>query len=215
VPAPRARLSLRIDEQPVPLILYNGPTSPFGRMTRVVAHELAVAVDERVIDVYTAEFLDAVNPLRQIPALVTADGEPIYDSRVICRYFDARSGTPRLIPSARQWEIETRWALAIGVMEAGLQRRMEILRPEGEKSHSVISKLEIRIDRGIAQLEREADAFRNDAVRMDSIAIAVALEYTDFRYSTEWRGRCPKLNAWLETFARRPSMMQTRPQDPK
>jgi glutathione S-transferase len=199
----------------VPLILYNGPTSPFGRMTRVVAHELAVAIEERVIDVYTAEFLDAVNPLRQIPTLVTEAGQAIYDSRVICRYLDALFGKARLIPSARQWEIETRWALAIGVMEAGLQRRMEILRPAGEKSSGVISKLEIRIDRGIAQLEREADAFRNDAVRMDSIAIAVALEYTDFRYTTEWHTRCPKLNAWLEGFARRPSMMQTRPQDPK
>jgi len=199
----------------VPLILYNGPTSPFGRMARVVALELAITVDERAIDVYTAEFLDAVNPLRQIPTLVTEEGRPIYDSRVICRYFDALSGKARLIPSARQWEIETRWALAIGVMEAGLQRRMEILRPEGEKSRSMISKLEIRIDRGIAQLELEADAFCSDGVRMDSIAIAVALEYTDFRYTTGWRGRRPKLNAWLEGFAHRPSMTQTRPQDPK
>lgn len=199
----------------MPLILYNGPTSPFGRMTRVVAHELAAAVEERVIDVYTAEFLDAVNPLRQIPTLVTEAGLAVYDSRVICRYLDALSGKAHLIPPARQWEIETRWALAIGVMEAGLQRRMEILRPEGEKSRSVISKLEVRIDRGVAQLEREADAFRNDVVRMDSIAIAVALEYTDFRYTAEWRTRCSKLNAWLENFARRPSMMQTRPQDPK
>lgn len=199
----------------MPLILYNGPTSPFGRMTRVVALELAAAVEERVINVYTAEFLDAVNPLRQIPTLVTEAGLAVYDSRVICRYLDALFGKARLIPSARQWEIETRWALAIGVMEAGLQRRMEILRPEGEKSRSLISKLEVRIERGIAQLEREADAFRNDAVRMDSIAIAVALEYTDFRYSTDWRGRCSELNAWLESFARRPSMAQTRPQDPQ
>jgi glutathione S-transferase len=213
--APRARLSLHIDEQPVPLILYNGPTSPFGRMVRVVAHELGVAIDERVIDVYTAEFLDAINPLRQIPTLVTEAGEPIYDSRVICRYFDTLSGKARLIPSASQWEIETRWALAIGVMEAGLQRRMEIVRPDNEKSRSAIAKLEIRIDRGIAQLEREADALRDEAVRMDSIATAVALEYTDFRYGTAWRSRCPRLGSWLEDFAVRPSMTQTRPQDPK
>jgi hypothetical protein len=49
---------------------------------------------------------------------------------------------------------------------------------------------------------------------MDCIATAVALEYTDFRYTTQWRERCPGLKTWLEDYARRPSMIQTRPQDP-
>lgn len=198
----------------MPTILYNGPTSPFGRMARVVSLELEVAVEERVIDVYNAEFLDAVNPLRQIPTLVTEGGEALYDSRVICMYFDSVSGKGSLIAPERGWEIETRWALALGVMEAGLQRRMEIIRPEGEKSPGNIAKLEVRIDRALAHLERESEAFRYDGVRIDSIAIAVALEYTDFRYTTEWRQRCPRLSGWLEAFARRPSMVRTRPQNP-
>jgi glutathione S-transferase len=198
----------------VPAILYSGPTSPFGRMARVVALELDIAVEERVIDVYTAEFLDALNPLRQIPTLVTGTGVPIYDSRVICNYFDAVSGRTTLIPPERRWEVETRWALAVGIMEAGLQRRMEIVRPAAEKSPGTIAKLEIRIDRALAQLEREAGALRDAGVRMDCIATAVALEYTDFRYTTEWRQRCPGLKAWLESYAPRPSMIQTRPRDP-
>jgi glutathione S-transferase len=198
----------------VSAILYSGPTSPFGRMARVVALELDIAVEERVIDVYTAEFLDALNPLRQIPTLVTQAGVPIFDSRVICSYFDAVSGRTTLIPPERRWEVETRWALAVGIMEAGLQRRMEIIRPAAEKSPGTIAKLEIRIDRALAQLEREAGALRDAGVRMDCIATAVALEYTDFRYTTEWRQRCPGLKAWLESYARRPSMIQTRPRDP-
>jgi glutathione S-transferase len=199
----------------VPAILYNGPTSPFGRMARVVSLELGVPVDERVIDVYTAEFLDALNPLRQIPTLITETGAPIYDSRVICMYLDAMSGRASLISPEQGWEIETRWALALGVMEAGLQRRMEITRPEGEKSPGAISRLEARINRALSQLERDCEAFRAAGARMDSIAVAIALEYTDFRYTAEWRARCPRLNAWLQGFARRPSMIQTRPSDPK
>jgi glutathione S-transferase len=198
----------------VPAILYSGPTSPFGRMTCVVALELDIAVEERVIDVYTAEFLDALNPLRQIPTLVTQAGVPIFDSRVICSYFDAVSGRATLIPHERRWEVETRWALAVGLMEAGLQRRMEIVRPAAERSAATIAKLEIRIDRALAQLEREADALRDAGVRMDCIATAVALEYTDFRYTTQWRQRCPHLHSWLDGFAQRPSMIQTRPRDP-
>jgi glutathione S-transferase len=195
----------------VPAVLYNGPTSPFGRMARVVSLELGVPVEERVIDIYTAVFLDPLNPLRQIPTLVTETGAPIYDSRVICMYLDARSGKASLIAPERRWEIETRWALALGVMEAGLQRRMEITRPAGERSPGTISGLEARINRALSQLERDSEAFRAAAARMDCIAIAVALEYTDFRYTTEWRHNCPALNAWLQGLARRPSMIQTRP----
>jgi hypothetical protein len=99
-------------------------------------------------------------------------------------------------------------------MEAGLQRRMEIVRPEGEKSPGTISKLQTRIDRALAHLEREVAAIREAGVRIDSIATAVALEYTDFRYTARWRNHCPGLSAWLEGFAHRPSMRQTRPQDP-
>lgn len=196
-------------------ILYGGPTSPFARMARVVSLELQLDVEERIIDVYRAEFLDALNPLRQIPTLVTETGAVLYDSRVICMYFDAVSGRPSLQPAERRWEIETRWALAIGVMEAGLQRRMELIRPDGEKSPAAMAKLEVRIRRGLERLERDADAFCSDEARMDSIAVAVALEYTDFRYTRDWRISCPRLGTWLEVFARRPSMLQTRPQDPK
>ena len=78
------------------MILYNGPTSPFGRVARVVSLELGSAVEERVIDVYSATFLDDLNPLRQIPTLVLDDGQAIHDSRVICAYLDSVSGRPTL-----------------------------------------------------------------------------------------------------------------------
>jgi glutathione S-transferase len=197
-----------------PDILYNGPTSPFGRMARVVSLELDHPLEERVIDVYNAEFLDAINPLRQIPTLVTAAGVPVYDSRVICAYFDAVSGRPSLVPAGLRWEVETRCALAIGIMEAGLQRRMEIVRASGEQSPGVIAKLEVRIDRGLDSLEQQSAQIRDAGVRMDSLATAVALEYTDFRFTNGWRPRCPGLSAWLEEFSRRSSMTRTRPRDP-
>ncbi|MBX9964105.1 MAG: glutathione S-transferase N-terminal domain-containing protein [Burkholderiales bacterium] len=195
----------------MPHVLYNGPTSPFGRMTRVVGLELGIPVEERQIDVYTAEFLDPLNPLRQIPTLETESGEVLYDSRVICRWFDSISDHRKMIPTEQQWEVERRWALAIGVMEAGLLRRMEVVRPEGEKSATQIAKLEVRIGRALDRLEQEAPALRDAGVRMDAVATAVALEYTDFRFTRDWRSRCPSLDAWLAPFSARPSLVQTRP----
>jgi glutathione S-transferase len=193
------------------MILYNGPTSPFGRTTKVTMLELDLPVEERVVDVYTAEFLDHKNPLRQIPTLELADGTAIYDSRVICRYFDSISSKDTLYPEADIWGVETRTALAIGIMEAGLQRRMEILRPEGEKSPGFIRKLETRIDRALDHLEQLVDKLAVKALTMDQIVSACALGYTDFRYGDGWRKRCPRLDAWSLDFAKRPSMQATEP----
>ncbi len=193
------------------MILYNGPTSPFGRIARVVSLELKIPLEERIIDVYAATSLDAANPLRQIPTLVLDDGDAIYDSRVICAYFDAISGRPSLYPKERRWAVETRYALALGAMEAGLQRRMELIRPTGEQSPSTIAKLEQRIDRATDGLERLAPVIVAGALRIDQIATACALEYADLRYSGEWRRRCPGLAGWLTGFGERPAMVATRP----
>lgn len=70
------------------MILFNSPTSPYGRATRLVALELGLPVEEEVIDISAAVFLDSHNPLRQIPTLLPHDGRAIYDSRVICAYLD-------------------------------------------------------------------------------------------------------------------------------
>ena len=193
------------------MILYNGPTSPFGRLVRAVSLELGSAVEERTINVYSATFLDGFNPLRQIPTLVLDDGQAIHDSRVICAYLDSVSGRPTLYPEAGRWAVETRAALAIGAMEAGLLRRMELIRPAGEQSPSTIDKLEQRIDRATDGLERAAEEIAAGTLRIDQIATACALEYADLRYTPDWRRRCPALAAWLAGFAERPAMVATRP----
>jgi len=193
------------------MILYNGPTSPFGRSVKVTMLELGLPVEERAIEVYTAEFLDKKNPLRQIPTLELADGTAIFDSRIICRYFDSISGRETLYPKADYWNLETRISIAIGITEAGLQRRMEVIRPEGEKSPAFIQKQEARIDRAIDHLETLADKLTGEPLAMDQIVIACALAYTDFRYKDGWRQRCPKLDRWSREFAQRPSMLASQP----
>ena len=69
------------------IILYNGPTSPFGRKCKIAANILQIPHEEKIINVYQSDFLDSFNPLRQIPTLV-ADGQVIADSDNICLYFD-------------------------------------------------------------------------------------------------------------------------------
>jgi glutathione S-transferase len=157
--------------------LYNGPTSPFGRKVSVLYRELGLAVDEIEIDVYKSEFLDALNPLRLIPTLELADGTAIYDSTVISLYLMELAERPDLLPQEAKWQCLTTCSLCDGLMEAVLQRRMETLRPEKERSEAVIDKLEMRIARALAALAASLDRLSGDQLRLDRIAAACALEY--------------------------------------
>jgi glutathione S-transferase len=191
------------------MILLNGPNTPFGRMALVTALELGLAVENRVITVAAAEWLDAANPLRQIPTLLLDTGDPVFDSRVICTYFAMLAGAADLVPA--DVHVQTRWALVLGLMEAGVARQMERIRPAGEQSPAAITACERRIGNSIARLEAEADAICDGLGRIDRIAAAAALDYIDFRYPHDWRAGAPRLAAWLADVLARPNRAATRP----
>ncbi|HEY7765352.1 MAG TPA: glutathione S-transferase family protein [Aestuariivirgaceae bacterium] len=191
--------------------LYNGPTSPFGRKVAVLYRELDLEVEEVEIDVYAAEFLDSLNPLRQIPTLELTGGRAIFDSLVISLYLIDVAGRPDLLPEENKFEVLTTCALCDGLMEAVLQRRMESLRPEGERSTSVREKLEQRIGRTVGSLAASLERFSGAQLRLDRIAAACALEYTSFRFAADWVEQHPSLAAWCLAFADRPSFEATKP----
>jgi glutathione S-transferase len=191
--------------------LYNDATSPFGRKALVAAQERGVVVTEVIVDISKSGPLDAVNPLRMIPALLTDDGQAIYDSDVIIGYLDTcHDGSP-LIPKNVCWRIWTCMSLGNGLMEAVLLRVLETRRTDNEKSPAFVAKMEARISRALNALELEVPHLDIDPPTADQITLACALEYTDFRFSETWRTTHPKLEEWLGEFAMRPSMTSTRP----
>ena len=46
------------------LILYNGPTSPFGRKVKIVSIVHEIDLEEKIINVYEADFLDKVDSIK-------------------------------------------------------------------------------------------------------------------------------------------------------
>lgn len=67
-----------------------------------------------------------------------------------------------------------------------------------------------KIRRSLDDLERDS---LDDGVDIGAICVACALGYLDFRYPDEgWRDSRPKLAAWFEKFAARPSMVETLPE---
>ncbi len=146
------------------MILFNGPNTPFGRLALTTALELGIEVENRVVDINAAEFLDALNPLRQIPTLVPGDDNILFDSRVICAFFSALRPNADFAPPA-DWVVQTRWSLTLGLMEASVARTMELRRPASERNMAAVTRQERRVERAIAALEAEAADLRDKLLR--------------------------------------------------
>ena len=193
------------------IILYNGPNSPFGRKTKITAIVQEVEVEEKIIDVYKAVFLDKYNPLRKIPTL-TINQLSITDSDNICFYLDSISKKETLFPQKNYWQIMNVTSVANGLMESVLERRMETIRPESEKSNNFINKQEERIKRTIKWLENNWNNYNENYLTMDQIAVGCALDYTIFRFNNSWKTDNKKLNDWFNKFTEKDFMKSTIPQ---
>jgi glutathione S-transferase len=192
--------------------------SPFARKVVVVAHELGIA--ERItlerVDVKARETNAAVirfNPLNKIPTLLLDDGVIIFDSLTIAEFLDETYGKGELFPrdAARRWPVRRLHTLGDGIMNCNIVRLAEKVRGErasAELAAAVTAKTKATLD----VLEQETDGLA--PLTIGSITVAVALAHLDFRFAEDaWRDRRPKLAAWHDRFAARPSMRATQPED--
>ncbi|MGY9054195.1 MAG: glutathione S-transferase family protein [Alphaproteobacteria bacterium] len=187
------------------MILYSDASTPFGRKCLVAALERGIALDEQFVSLWNPGKFAVTNPLIQIPALETADGHVYFDSDVILQYLDTCHSGPALIPDDDRFGHLTRIHLANGVIESTLLRRMEQVRPDGEKSATFIAHLEARITRGLNRLDKLRKSATDEPLAAEDITLLCALDYVDFRHPHDWRSGAKKLAAWLEKTAERPS----------
>ena len=194
------------------IILYNGPNSPFGRKTKITSLVQEIKLEEKIINVYESDFLDKHNPIRKIPTLMVNE-LAIMDSDNICLYLDSISKKNTLFPKKKYWEIMTMTSIANGLMESVLERRMEMIRPDSEKSNNFINKQEVRITRTISWLENNWNNYDETCLTMDQIAIACALDYTMYRFNDKWRTDNTKLDKWFSNFLEKDFMKSTLPRE--
>lgn len=198
--------------------LYYASASPFVRKCMVAAIELGLDDRIELVTVATtpvapAAELDAVNPVRKIPALIAEDGQALYDSAVICEYLDALGGTHLIPPEGpERWSVRRQEALADALLDAAVITRYELaVRPEEKRWDTWIEAQKGKIDGALGQMERDAASF-GGAIHMGAIAFACALGYLDFRFADDgWRDGHDKLAGWYDGFAQRPSMQRTVP----
>jgi glutathione S-transferase len=198
--------------------LYHAAPSPFVRKVMVLLHETGQLDDIALETVATSPLapdasLAAANPLGKIPALVREEGPTLYDSRVICRFLDARAGGA-LYPESRVWETLTLEATADGIMDAAVLMIYEArFRPEPHRSEDWLEAQWTKIARALDVLNGRWISHLSGPLDMGQIAVACALGYLDFRHpDREWRQGRGALDDWYAVFAERPSMRATRPE---
>lgn len=200
-----------------PMKLHWSPRSPFVRKVMVAAHELGLA--DRIDRVRTvvrmsqanAELLPD-NPLSKIPTLVLADGTVLFDSVVICEYFDALAGSGKLFPPAgpERWTALARHALGNGLLDALILWRYEREKPEGSRSPELLDSFAVKTRTTLDRFERDAPDLSAASFGIGHIAVGCCLSYLDFRFSDlRWRDGRPALAAWHEGFRARPSARAT------
>ncbi|QYZ71977.1 glutathione S-transferase [Neotabrizicola shimadae] len=198
--------------------LFHSPASPFVRKVMVVLHETGLLSETELVGasgnpVEPGSMPVAHNPLGKIPALVLDDGRCLFDSRVICRYLDARARAGLYGEGDMLWDTLATEALADGMMEAAVLIVYESrIRPEDLRYAPWVEGQWSKIARGLAALEDRADDLAQAPFGMAQIAVASALGYLTFRLPhRDWPATAPRLAAWFETAAQRPSLAATAP----
>ena len=197
-----------------------GPTGRRMRKVMVVAHELGLAERlecVRTVVGGTVPHLELMqeNPLGKIPTLVLRDRTILYDSPVICEYFDTLHDGPKLFPTGpERLTALRRLALGDGMLDIALASVGERFRPADRRSEPHIALWQTKLHACVDALEGEADALAGSAFSIGHIGIGIALSYLDFRIGDlRWRDGHPRLAAWHVTFDARPSVQANLPVD--
>jgi glutathione S-transferase len=197
--------------------LYITPGSPYARMARIVVIEKGL---ERRVEIVAAQTRRAnspyydINPSGRVPYLVRDDGVGLEESTVICAYLDQLDGRPAfdLPAGGEQWEARRLEALARSMLDGLAVWSREILRPQNERSPSVIQHEADRSRRMADLWEMEIDhPLLRGALNMAQITLACALGLDARIPEFRWRPGHPRLREWFEPIAARPSFAATAP----
>ena len=180
--------------------LFHNTASPFVRKVMIVAHETGQVDDIELVAAVghaldTAKMPVVQNPLGKLPTLIV-DGKAMYDSRVICRFLNARADGSLYGDETNQWDILTLEATADGILDAAVLMVYEArVRPESIRFPAWVEGQWAKAIRAVAHIEATQMDLLNSPLNIGTIATSCALAYLDFRHpDRDWRADHPKLD---------------------
>ncbi len=193
--------------------LYASLTSPHARKVRICLIEKGQDCD-LVIEAPSDPNANVVrlNPLGKVPLLQCDDGEVVFNSPMIVEYIDSLEGVMLIPATAKRLQVQRWHALGDGIVDAVVARMLELRRPIEHQDVAIIQKQEAKV---VAALDFADEHYKGDEFveggqfSLADIALAVALEYVDFRYPHDWRSTHPRLAQWLSGINQRSSFQAT------
>ena len=200
--------------------LFYGTTSPYVR--KVVVSAIELGLNDRIERDETFPWASdsqygGVNPVGKVPALITDDGQVLYDSQVIVEYLDSIHDGPKLIPPSGSGRFEQLRisSLAHGMMDAVILLFSELTRRPPELHWQYWDdRMRGTVARSLDALEEDAAGF--DAGRPDlaQVTTACAVGWIEFRLEVlgiDFRAGHPVLSEWFNAFSERASMQNSMP----
>lgn len=205
-----------------PMKLHVTLTSPYARMARIVMLEKRLEARVEILVARTRVSDSpyyAVNPSGRVPYLICDDGTGLEDSGLICAYLDHLDGEPAFDPpdfepktgapglDARRLEAMTR-SLLDGLAVWG----RELARPADERSPTIIAHETARGRRMADHWEQQIEhPWMQGPFNMAQMTLICALQLEIRNPDLVWRPDHPKLSAWTDALATRPSLAATLP----
>ncbi|HUS97170.1 MAG TPA: glutathione S-transferase N-terminal domain-containing protein, partial [Hyphomicrobiaceae bacterium] len=193
------------------------PTSPYGRMARVVVIEKRL---EHLVEVVAAETRKAgspyygINPSGRVPYLERSDGPGLEDSSLICAYFDKTGTGPQLVlpPETDNWEFGRLEMLARSFVDGVAVLVREKRRPASEQSPTIVAHEEARARRLISTWENElSSSVLTGPFNMAQLVLACGLQSAQNALGAACLAEYPALSAWFGKCSQRASMARTHP----
>ena len=200
-------------------LLY-APTSPYVRKVMASAHLLGLAgrielLGSAAHPIDRDQRIAAHNPMAKVPTLILADGQDLYDSRVICEYLDSLAPGYGLFPQAApmRWQALARQALGDGLLDAALLARYELTaRPPEKQWDAWRSAQLVKVGACLDDIEQQADTLATRRLTIGEVALACGLGYLDFRFAElDWRATHPKAAHWNAQVQALPALQATIP----
>jgi glutathione S-transferase len=197
--------------------LYVTPGSPYARMARIAVLEKGLESRVEFVQAKTRTAGSpyyAIAPSGRVPYLVCEDGMGLEESALICAYLDHLDGKPTLDlkGGSHAWKARRLEALARSLVDGLSVWNRELARPENERSPGVIAHEKDRARRMADLWEKEIDDPRMQGeLDIAQITLGCALGLEARNPAFDWRSGHPKLVAWYERIAARPSFRATVP----